>query len=94
MFLLWQQKYNLQWGFQQLREVWTKDFKSSPPEEDDVEEDDVEMTGKTQGMSLVSMRIRLRKSFVLPMRRARNNTESQQHQDMSNQRSSINWRSG
>ena len=24
--------------------MWTKDFKSSPPEEDDVEEDDVEMT--------------------------------------------------
>ena len=40
------------------------------------------------------MRIRLRKSCVLPMRRARNNSESQQHQDMSNQRRSINWRSG
>jgi hypothetical protein len=34
---------------QQLREVWTKDFKSSPPEEDDVEEDDVEMTGEGSG---------------------------------------------
>jgi hypothetical protein len=33
----------------QLREVWTKDFKSSPPEEDDVEEDDVEMTGEGSG---------------------------------------------
>jgi hypothetical protein len=42
-------KYNLEWGFQQLREVWTKDFKSSPTEEDDVEEDDVEMTGEGSG---------------------------------------------
>ena len=30
---------------QQLCEVWTKNFKSSPAEEDDVKEDDVEMTG-------------------------------------------------
>jgi hypothetical protein len=29
---------------QQLREVWTKNFKSSAAEEDDVQEDDVEMT--------------------------------------------------
>ena len=36
-------------AFQQLREVWTKDFKSSPAEEDDVEEDDVEMTGEVSG---------------------------------------------
>ena len=42
-------KYNLEWGLQQLREVWTKDFKSSPPEEDDFEEDDVEMTGEGSG---------------------------------------------
>jgi hypothetical protein len=34
---------------QQLREVWTKDFKSSPAEEDDVEEDDDEMTGEGSG---------------------------------------------
>ncbi len=26
--------------------MWTKDFKSSSPEEDDIEEDDVEMTGE------------------------------------------------
>jgi len=38
------QKYNHSWGFQQLREVWTKNFKSSAAEEDDVQEDDVEMT--------------------------------------------------
>jgi hypothetical protein len=31
------QKYDLHWGFQQLREVWTKNFKTSPSEEDDVE---------------------------------------------------------
>ena len=49
MFLLWQKKYNLQWVLHQLREVWTKDFKSSPSEEDDVEEDDVEMTGEGSG---------------------------------------------
>ena len=42
-------KCNLEWGLQQLREVWTKDFKSSPAEEDDVEEDDVEMTGEDSG---------------------------------------------
>ena len=41
--------YTLEWGWQQLREVWTKDFKSSPSEEDDVEEDDVEMTGEGSG---------------------------------------------
>jgi hypothetical protein len=31
------QKYNLSWGLQHLREVWTKNFKLSPAEEDDVE---------------------------------------------------------
>ncbi len=29
--------------------MWTKDFKSSPSEEDDVEEDDVENTGEGSG---------------------------------------------
>jgi hypothetical protein len=29
---------------QQLREVWTKNFKSSAAAQDDVQEDDVEMT--------------------------------------------------
>jgi hypothetical protein len=38
------QKYNHEWGLQQLREVWTKTFKSSAAAEDDVQEDDVEMT--------------------------------------------------
>ncbi len=32
------------WGFQQLREVWTKTFKSSAATGDDVQEVDVEMT--------------------------------------------------
>ena len=34
---------------QQLRVVWTKDFKSSPAEEDEVKENDVEMTGEGSG---------------------------------------------
>ena len=43
--MLCSQKYDLNWGFQQLREVWTKNFKYSPAEE----EDDVEMTGDGEG---------------------------------------------
>ena len=42
--MLCSQKYNLNWGLQQLREVWTKNFKTSP-----AEEDDVEMTGDGEG---------------------------------------------
>ena len=38
--MLFSQKYNLNWGLQQLREVWTKNFKTSP-----VEGNDFEMTG-------------------------------------------------
>ena len=34
--MLCSQKYDLNWGLQQLREVWTKNFKTSPAEEDDV----------------------------------------------------------
>ena len=47
------QKYNLEWDLQHLGEVWTKNFKSSPAEEDDVENDDVEMTvqGAASGAS-------------------------------------------
>jgi hypothetical protein len=33
------------WGFQQLREVWTKNFKTSPSKEDDFE-----MTGDGEGL--------------------------------------------
>ena len=46
---LCRQKCNLAWVLQKLCEVWTKDFKSSPVEEDDVQEDDVEMTGEGSG---------------------------------------------
>ena len=42
--MLCSQKYDLNWGLQQLREVWTKNFKNSP-----AEEDDVEMTGDGEG---------------------------------------------
>ena len=42
--VLCSQKYDLNWGLQQLREVWTKNFKTSP-----AEEDDVEMTGDGEG---------------------------------------------
>jgi hypothetical protein len=40
------QKYNHAWGLQQLREVWTKNFKSCADADDDVDvqEEDVEMT--------------------------------------------------
>ena len=44
MFCVVQSKYNLNWGLQQLREVWTKNFKTSP-----AEEDAVEMTGDGEG---------------------------------------------
>ena len=43
--MLCSQKYDLNWGLQQLREVWTKNFKTSPDEEDDVE-----MTGDGEGL--------------------------------------------
>jgi hypothetical protein len=39
------QKYDLNWGLQQLREVWTKNFKTFP-----AEEDDVEMTSDGEGL--------------------------------------------
>ncbi len=42
---------------------------------------------------LLQMRIRLRNRCVLAMRRPRNNSEPQQHQDMSSRRLSINWTS-
>ena len=42
--MLCSQKYDLNWGLQQLREVWTKNFKNSP-----AEEYDVEMTGDGEG---------------------------------------------
>jgi hypothetical protein len=42
--VLCSQKYDLNLDLHQLREVWTKNFKTSP-----TEEDDVEMTGDGQG---------------------------------------------
>ena len=42
--MLCSQKYNHHWGLKQLREVWTKTFKTSP-----AEEDVVEMTGDGEG---------------------------------------------
>ncbi len=42
--MLCSQKYDLNWGLQQLREVLTKNFKTSP-----AKEDDVEMTGDGGG---------------------------------------------
>ncbi len=87
-------------GLHKLREVWTKTFKSSAAAEDDVQEDDVEMTVEG-GVSSVgapsscrsSRRMSLRNRCVLAMRRPRNNSKPQQHQDMSSRRLSINWRS-
>ncbi len=35
--MLCSQKYDLNGGLKQLREVWTKNFKTSPAEKDDVE---------------------------------------------------------
>ena len=43
---------------QQLREVWTNNFKSSPAEEDDAQEDDVEMTGGGIERFLFSMMLK------------------------------------
>jgi len=50
--VLCNQKYDLNWGLQQLREVWTKNFKSSAAAEDDVQEDDVEMTVEGRASSV------------------------------------------
>ncbi len=43
--MLCSQKYDLKLGLQQLREVWTKNFKTFP-----TEENDVEMTGDGEGL--------------------------------------------
>ncbi len=42
--MLYSQKYDLNWDLKQLREVWTKNFKTSP-----TEGDDVVMTGDGEG---------------------------------------------
>ncbi len=43
--MLCSQKYDLNWGSQQLHELWTKNFKTSP-----AEEDDFERTGDAEGL--------------------------------------------
>ncbi len=43
--MLCSQKYDLNWGLQQVREVWNKNFKTFP-----AEENDVEMTGDGEGL--------------------------------------------
>ena len=43
--MLCSQKYDLKLGLQQLREVWTKNFKTSA-----AEEEDAEMTGDGEGL--------------------------------------------
>ena len=43
--MLCSQKYDLNWGLQQLREVWTKNFKTSA-----AEEEDAEMPGDGEGL--------------------------------------------
>ena len=43
--MLCSQKYDLNWGLKQLREVWTKNFKTS-----EAEEEDAEMTGDGEGL--------------------------------------------
>ncbi len=43
--MLYSQKYDLNWDFQQLQELWTKNFKTFPDEEDDVE-----ITGDGEGL--------------------------------------------
>jgi hypothetical protein len=49
MLFVLESKVQPRMGLSQLREVWTKNFKNSPAEEDDVEEDDVEMTVQRGG---------------------------------------------
>jgi hypothetical protein len=93
-FFFGNKKYNLQWDFQQLREVWTKDFKSSPSEEDDVEEDDVKMTGEGSGDVSRVDEDPFEKEMCLV-----NETSAEQHRVSTTPRyvkpkRSINWRSG
>jgi hypothetical protein len=68
-------KYNLNWDLKQLREVWTKNFKTSP-----AEEHDVEITGDGEG-SGESPRDEddfetLRNRCVLPMSRTSQQSET------------------
>jgi hypothetical protein len=83
------QKYNHEWGLQQLREVWTKNFKSSASAEDDVQEDDVEMTVEGGASSVGDpadedpFEKQMRLSYESQVR-------SRQYKDMTSHRLSIN----
>jgi hypothetical protein len=77
--------------------TWSVDqgFQKYSDWSNDIEEDDVEMTGEGSGEeSLVWMRIPFEKQISLTNKTSVNNSETQQHQDMSNHILSINWRSG
>jgi hypothetical protein len=70
--------------------VWTKDFKSSPAEEDDVEEVDVEMTGEGSGeVSRVD-----EDPFEKEIRLANETSVEEVRVSYVNPRRSMNWRSG
>jgi hypothetical protein len=74
----------------QLPELWTKDFKSSPAEEDDVEEVDVEMTGEGSGeVSRVD-----EDPFEKEIRLANETSVEEVRVSYVNPRRSMNWRSG
>ena len=52
--MLCSQKDDLNWGLQQVREVWTKNFKTFP-----AEENDVEMAGDGEGLGEPSKQMHL-----------------------------------
>ena len=95
--MLCSQKYDLNWGLQQLREVWTKNFKSSAAAQDDVQEDDVEMTvegrassvGAPEDEDVFEKQMRLSNEATTEQLRASTAPRYGKPQALS-----INWRSG
>ncbi len=73
--------------------MWTMFFKSSVTVEDDIQEDDVEMTveGGASGAGLLVEEDPFGNRCVLGMS---HKSESRQYTDMTSHRLSINWRSG
>ncbi len=71
--------YNLKWVIHQLREVWTKNFQSSPVKKMTLKKMTLKWQGRgeTHGNHLVWMGIRLRNRWDLPMRRVRNKSDPQ-----------------
>ncbi len=63
------QKCNINWGLQQLREVWTKNLKPSESGWRRWRWNLWQGRGKAQGIHVVWMRIRLRNRWSLPMTR-------------------------